>query len=73
MVILASDQLDAQILCFIISLLQSSHVSINAVLIIRRSNCINTASGIVTLPIFQISNDHGLSITTALHDVWTLN
>jgi hypothetical protein len=35
--------------CFIISLLYSSTCLSTAVLIIRRSNCINTASGIVTL------------------------
>jgi hypothetical protein len=45
---LANDQLDAQILIY---LLQSSnvHVSSNILLILRRSNCINTACGIVTL------------------------
>ena len=44
-----SDQLEAQILHFIIRLLQSSTCFDNVVLIIRRSNCINTASGIVTV------------------------
>ena len=43
---LANNQLDAQFLYFIISPL---HVSSNVVLIIRRSNLINTTSGIVTL------------------------
>jgi hypothetical protein len=45
---LANDQLDGQILCFIISLLQSSTFKSNVVLIIRRSNFVNTASGVVT-------------------------
>jgi len=46
---LVNNQLDAQFLYFIIRLLSPLHVSSNVVLIIRRSNCINTASGIVTL------------------------
>jgi hypothetical protein len=47
---LASDQRDAQMLCFIISLYCSPlQVSSTVVFIIRRSNFINTASGIVTL------------------------
>ena len=46
---LVSDQLDAQ--CSFLSYVYYSplHVSSNIVLIIRRSNCINTASGIVTV------------------------
>ena len=46
---LVNDQLDAQFFYFIIRLLSPLNVSSNVVLVIRRSNCINTASGIVTL------------------------
>jgi len=45
----ANDQLDAQLLYFIIRLLQSSNVLSNFVLIIRRSNSFITSSGMVTL------------------------
>jgi len=48
-VTLVNDQLDAQFIYFIIRLLQLLHVSSNIVVIIRRSNYINTASGIVPL------------------------
>ena len=46
---LVNDQLDAQLLYFIILYYSPLHVSSNVVLIIRRSNYANTASGIVTL------------------------
>ena len=46
---LANDQLGAQVFYFKIRLLHPLHVSSNFVLIIRRSNYINRASGIVTL------------------------
>ena len=46
---LANYQLDAQFLYFIYVYYSPLHVSSNVVLIIRRSNCINTASAIVTL------------------------
>jgi len=42
-------QRDAQLLYIIIRLLQSSMCFSNVVLIIRRSNCTNTAFGIVTI------------------------
>ena len=46
---LVNDQLDAQLLYFIIRLLQFSTCFEQLVLIIRMSNCINTASGMVTV------------------------
>ena len=46
---LANYQLDAQFLYFIYVYYSPLHVSSNVVLIIRRSNCINTVSAIVTL------------------------
>ena len=42
-----NDQLDAQLRCIKVYYCNPVHVSSNTVLIIRRSNCINTASGIV--------------------------
>ena len=48
-VILDNNQLDTQLLYFTIRLLQSSTCFENYMLIIRRVNCINAASGIVTL------------------------
>ena len=48
-VTLVNDQLVTQFFYFIICLLQSSTCFEQRMLIIRRSNCINTASGIVTL------------------------
>ena len=48
---LVNDQIDAQLLYFIIGLLSPLHVSTNVVLIIRKSNFINTASGIDTLKV----------------------
>jgi len=47
MITLANDQLDAQIFKYIYY--NPVHVSSNILLILRRSSCINTASGIVTL------------------------
>ena len=47
-VALVNDQLDAQFFYFILHLLESFNVSSNVMLIIRRPNFINTASGIVT-------------------------
>ena len=46
---LGNDQLDTQLIYFVICLLSPLHVSSNVMLIIRRSNCINTASVMVTL------------------------
>jgi hypothetical protein len=46
---LANDQLDAQIFSYIYYSPLHLHVSSNILLILRRSNCINTASGIVTV------------------------
>ena len=46
---LVNDQLDLQFFYFIIIFYSPLHVSSNVVLIIRRSNCINVASGINTL------------------------
>jgi hypothetical protein len=51
--IVVNDQLDAQL--FSIYLFSSLHVSSNLVLIIRRTNCINTTSGIY----------HSLSVTVS--------
>jgi len=44
---LVNDQIYAQIFCY--SYYDPLHVSSNILLILRRSNCINTESGIVTL------------------------
>jgi len=46
---LANDQLDAQIFKYIYYKPLHVNVSSNILLILRRSNCINTASGIVTV------------------------
>ena len=46
---LGNDQLDTQLLDFTISLLSSSTCFEHYMLIIRRLNCIDAASGIVTL------------------------
>jgi hypothetical protein len=46
---LVNDQLEAPLFYFVILLLQSLHVSSNVVLIIRRSNYTNAASGVVNL------------------------
>ena len=46
---LTNDQLDAQIFKCIYYIPIHVHVSSSILLILRRSNCINTASGIVTL------------------------
>jgi hypothetical protein len=46
---LANDQLDAQIFNTFINNPLRVHVSSSILLILRRTNCINTASGIVTL------------------------
>ena len=48
-IILDNDQLDAHLLYFTIRLLQSSTCFEHYMLIIRRLNCIDAASGIVTL------------------------
>ena len=45
--LLANDQLDALFYIFIYSI--SLHVSSITALIIRRSNCINTSSGMISL------------------------
>ena len=46
---LVNDQLEVKLSYFIIRYYRPLHVSRNVVLIIRRSNCTNTTSGIVTL------------------------
>ena len=48
-IILDNDQLDTQLLCFTIRLLYSTTCFEHYMLIIRRLNCIDAASGIVTL------------------------
>ena len=48
-VFLGNDQLDTQLLDFTIRLLRSSTCFEHYMLIIRRMNCIDAASGIVTL------------------------
>ena len=52
---LLNDQLDAQFLFLQYVSFNRLHVSSNIVLIIRRSNCIHTASGIVSLKTSELS------------------
>jgi len=55
-IILGNDQLDTQLLHFTLCLLCSSTCFEHYMLIIRRVNCIDAGSGIVTLKIIEWSN-----------------
>ena len=63
--ILGSDQLDTQLLYFTIRLLWSSTCFEHYMLIIRRLNCIDAASGIVTISkwLFGAPESHLLRVT----------
>ena len=65
---LVNDQLDAQLSYFIIRLLQPSTCSSNVVLIIRKSNCTNTVSGIVTLCKWPSGMQVEISFSTCVPD-----
>jgi len=52
---LDNDQLSAQIFQYIYYDPLHVHISSNILLILRRSNCINTATGIVTLKTNELS------------------
>ena len=61
-IILGNDQLDTQLLYFTIRLLWSSTCFEHCMLIIRRLNCTNAASGIVTLKISEWSKITGVNL-----------
>ena len=68
MVLWVNDQLHAQLRCIKVYYCNPLHVSNNTVLIIRRSNCINKASGIVfsvsDRPVCSLHNGRSLTEST---------
>jgi hypothetical protein len=71
---LGNDQFDTQIFQYIYYNPLHVHVSSNILLILRRSNCINTASGIVTLSKWPSGAPDGHLLTVMIPDaVLTLN
>ena len=63
---LVDNQLDAQFLPWYVCL-NPLHVSSNYVLILRRTNCMNTTSGIITLKISEWSK---ITKITRIHRGW---
>jgi len=67
-IILGNDQLDTQLLDFTICLISSSTCSEHYMLIIRSLNCIDAASGIVTLKKWQSGAPDGHLLRMTIPD-----